>query len=107
MILVVGATGALGGRIASDLLARGKPLCVLARRAAQADALRAAGRGRHWRPDGSRQPRSRLSGRRGRHHVAALETFDSPVPMEETARTYGVTLTSVAEFVRAHVAAAR
>ena len=30
--------------------------------------------------------------------AAALETFDSPVPMGETSRTYGVRLTSVAEF---------
>ena len=37
--------------------------------------------------------------------AAALETFDSPVPMEETCRTFGVTLTSVAEFARSRAAA--
>jgi NADH dehydrogenase len=38
--------------------------------------------------------------------AAALETFDSPVPMEETARAYGVALTTVRDFARARVAAA-
>lgn len=38
--------------------------------------------------------------------AAALETFDSPIPMEQTARTYGVPLTSVAVFARARMAAA-
>jgi uncharacterized protein YbjT (DUF2867 family) len=37
--------------------------------------------------------------------AAALETFDSPVPMDETSRTYGVQLTSVADFARSRVAA--
>jgi len=37
--------------------------------------------------------------------AAALETFDSPVPMEDTCRTFGVTLTSVAEFARSRAAA--
>jgi NADH dehydrogenase len=32
--------------------------------------------------------------------AAALETFDSPIPMEETARVYGVPLTSAREFAR-------
>jgi uncharacterized protein YbjT (DUF2867 family) len=32
--------------------------------------------------------------------ATALETFDSPVPMDETCQTYGVSLTSVAEFAR-------
>lgn len=36
--------------------------------------------------------------------AAALETFDSPVPMEETSRAFNVTLTSVAEFARTRVA---
>ena len=37
--------------------------------------------------------------------AAALETFDSLVPMEDTSRQYGVTLTTVREFVRGrHVA---
>jgi NADH dehydrogenase len=38
--------------------------------------------------------------------AASLETFDSPVAMEETSRTYGVRLTSVADFARARVSAA-
>ncbi|MGH9240469.1 MAG: SDR family oxidoreductase [Vicinamibacterales bacterium] len=37
--------------------------------------------------------------------AAALETFDSPVPMDETSGTYGVQLTSVADFARSRVAA--
>jgi NADH dehydrogenase len=32
--------------------------------------------------------------------AAALETFDSPVPMESATRTYGVELTSVVDFAR-------
>jgi uncharacterized protein YbjT (DUF2867 family) len=36
--------------------------------------------------------------------AAALETFDSPVPMEETSRTFGVPLTTVAEFARSRTA---
>jgi NADH dehydrogenase len=39
--------------------------------------------------------------------AAALETYDSPIPMEETTRQYGVSLTSVGEFARSRVAAAR
>ncbi len=35
--------------------------------------------------------------------AAALETFDSPVPMDVTSRTYGVELTSVADFARSRV----
>jgi NADH dehydrogenase len=31
--------------------------------------------------------------------AAALETYDSPIPMEDTARTFGMTLTSVSAFV--------
>ena len=42
-ILVVGATGRLGGRIAADLLARGAPVRALVRRGSPEDALRAAG----------------------------------------------------------------
>jgi NADH dehydrogenase len=38
--------------------------------------------------------------------AANLETFDSPVPMQETARLYGVELTNVRSFARARVAAA-
>ena len=38
--------------------------------------------------------------------AAALEMFDSPVPMDETSRTYGVRLTSVADFARARMSAA-
>ncbi len=38
--------------------------------------------------------------------AAALETFDSPVPMEETSRAYGVRQTSVEDFARSRVAAA-
>jgi hypothetical protein len=30
--------------------------------------------------------------------AAALETFDSPIPMDENARTYGVALTSAQAF---------
>ena len=37
--------------------------------------------------------------------AAALEMFDSPVPMDEISRTYGVQLTHVADFARARVAA--
>jgi NADH dehydrogenase len=37
--------------------------------------------------------------------ASALETFDSPVAMEKTARTYGVSLTAVRDFARARVAA--
>lgn len=39
--------------------------------------------------------------------AAALETFDSPVPMDETSRTYGVHLTSIDDFARARMAAAK
>jgi NADH dehydrogenase len=39
--------------------------------------------------------------------AAALETYDSLIPMEETSRQYGVSLTSVGEFARSRVAAAR
>ncbi len=35
--------------------------------------------------------------------AAALETYDSPIPMEATAAAYGVKLTSVDEFARARV----
>jgi len=38
--------------------------------------------------------------------AAALEMFDSPVPMGETSRTYGVRLTSVADFARTRMSAA-
>jgi NADH dehydrogenase len=38
--------------------------------------------------------------------AAALESFDSPMAMEETARTYGVTLTSVRDFASARVRSA-
>lgn len=34
--------------------------------------------------------------------MAMLETFDSPLDMDGTARTFGVRMTSVADFVRAH-----
>ena len=37
--------------------------------------------------------------------AAALESYDSPIPMDETSRTYGAELTSVAEFARTRVAA--
>jgi NADH dehydrogenase len=37
--------------------------------------------------------------------AAALETFDSPVPMDETSRIYGVQLTSIADFARSRVQA--
>jgi NADH dehydrogenase len=37
--------------------------------------------------------------------AAALEMFDSPVPMEEARQTYRVQLTTVADFARARVAA--
>ena len=37
--------------------------------------------------------------------AAGLESFDSPVPMDETARSYGVTLTTAAAFARARMAA--
>lgn len=37
--------------------------------------------------------------------AAALESYDSLVPMEETARTYGVTLTSVGELAKSRWAA--
>ena len=33
--------------------------------------------------------------------TAALESFDSPVPMEETCRQYGVSLSTVRDFTRA------
>jgi NADH dehydrogenase len=36
--------------------------------------------------------------------MTTLETFDSPVDMSETARTFGVTMTSVEDFVRGSVA---
>ena len=36
--------------------------------------------------------------------AAALETFDSPVPMEEISRAFSVQLTSVAEFARSRTA---
>lgn len=40
--------------------------------------------------------------------AAALETYDTPIPMEETARTFGVTLTSVQAFAaRSPLAALR
>jgi hypothetical protein len=35
--------------------------------------------------------------------AAALETFDSPVPMAETSRTFGVELTRVTDFARSRV----
>jgi NADH dehydrogenase len=37
--------------------------------------------------------------------ASALESFDSPMPMEETARTFRVTLTDVRAFARARIAA--
>jgi hypothetical protein len=37
--------------------------------------------------------------------AAALETFDSPVPMDEASRSYGVQLTSIADFARSRVQA--
>jgi NADH dehydrogenase len=36
--------------------------------------------------------------------AAALETFDSPIPMDDTARRFGVTLTSVRDFARSRLA---
>ena len=36
--------------------------------------------------------------------VAAFETYDSPLPMEETARRFGVTLASVDDRARAFAA---
>jgi NADH dehydrogenase len=39
--------------------------------------------------------------------TAALESFDSPVPMEETCRQYGVSLSNVRDFTRATPLAAR
>ena len=38
--------------------------------------------------------------------AAALETFDSPIPMQETAARYGVSLTNVREFARSRLAPA-
>jgi NADH dehydrogenase len=35
--------------------------------------------------------------------LAALETFDSPIDMTETARTFGVQLTPLEEVVRHHI----
>lgn len=32
--------------------------------------------------------------------LAALDTYDSPIPMDETVRIFGVQLTSVDEFAR-------
>lgn len=37
--------------------------------------------------------------------AAALETFDSPVPMAETCRTFAVNLTNVADFAHARISA--
>jgi NADH dehydrogenase len=37
--------------------------------------------------------------------AAGLESFDSPVPMDETARRYGVTLTTAAAFARSRLVA--
>jgi uncharacterized protein YbjT (DUF2867 family) len=37
--------------------------------------------------------------------LAALDTYDSPIPMEETARTFGVQLTTLDEFARRSVSA--
>jgi NADH dehydrogenase len=37
--------------------------------------------------------------------AAALETYDTPIPMEETSRQFGVTLTSARDFARSRVAA--
>jgi hypothetical protein len=37
--------------------------------------------------------------------LAALDTYDSPIPMNETARIFGVQLTSVDEFARRNVSA--
>jgi hypothetical protein len=34
--------------------------------------------------------------------LSALETFDSPIEMTETTRTFGVQLTSLEELVRQH-----
>jgi uncharacterized protein YbjT (DUF2867 family) len=39
--------------------------------------------------------------------LAALDTFDSPIPMDETARIFGVQLTSVDEFARRSVSVSR
>lgn len=39
--------------------------------------------------------------------LAALDTYDSPMDMSELASTYGVTPTSLADFVRGFVAASR
>ena len=44
MILVVGATGSLGGRIARGLLAQGKPVRILARRNSTSKELAQQGR---------------------------------------------------------------
>jgi NADH dehydrogenase len=38
--------------------------------------------------------------------AAALESFDSPIPMAETAATYGVSLTTARDFVRSRFTAA-
>jgi NADH dehydrogenase len=35
--------------------------------------------------------------------AAALESFDSPIPMEESCRRYGITLTSVGDFARSRL----
>jgi NADH dehydrogenase len=37
--------------------------------------------------------------------LAALDTYDSPIPVDETARTFGIQLTSVDEFARRSVSA--
>jgi NADH dehydrogenase len=39
--------------------------------------------------------------------AAGLESFDSPIPMDETSRTYGVTLMTVAAFAQSRMAAVR
>jgi hypothetical protein len=35
--------------------------------------------------------------------VASLDTFDFPIDMSETARTFGVQLTTIDEFIRSSV----
>lgn len=97
MILVVGATGLVGGIVTRRLLEQEADVRILVR--ARSGAPGPGRKRRAWSVGSQPASSPRLGGSRQRM-MAALEMFESPIEMGETARTFDVRLTPVEEYVR-------
>lgn len=92
MILIVGATGTLGGRITRDLLAKGKALRILVREPSPSSAMAAMGQALpvNYVPPGAEAPLlPPLAGAM----LSAWETYGVFIDMGDLPAQYGVELT--------------